>query len=56
MLVECNRSSFLATVFYQASAFNGALNQWDVAKVTTMLLSKSVRIMEKALMWREHMF
>jgi surface protein len=43
---ECNRPSFLATVFNQASAFNGDLNQWDVAKVTDMRFSKSTRIVE----------
>jgi surface protein len=37
--------SFLATVFYHASAFNGDLNQWDVAKVTDMTSSKSIRIL-----------
>jgi surface protein len=41
---EYNRPSFLATVFSGASAFNGDLNQWDVAKVTTMAASKSIRI------------
>jgi surface protein len=41
---ECNRPSFLATVFDRCSAFNGDLNQWDVAKVTTMQISKSVHI------------
>jgi surface protein len=35
-----NRLSFLATVFYMATAFNGDLNQWDVAKVTNMVGSK----------------
>jgi hypothetical protein len=39
---ECNRPSFLTTVFTSASAFNGNLNQWNVAKVTTMLDSKSI--------------
>ncbi len=33
-----------ATVFLQASAFNGDLNQWDVASVTTMFGSKSIRV------------
>ena len=42
---ECNRPFFLATVFYSASAFNGDINQWDVAKVTTMYQSKSIRIL-----------
>ena len=42
---ECNRPSFLATVF-SGSAFNGDLNQWDVAKVTTMDWSKSIRIVK----------
>ena len=46
---ECNRPSFLATVFFDASAFNGDLNQWDVAKVTTMSSSKSTRIVENDL-------
>jgi hypothetical protein len=32
------------TVFIQASAFNGDLNQWNVAKVTSMSHSKSIRI------------
>ncbi len=41
---ECNRPSFLATVFDRCFAFNGDLNQWDVAKVTTMQISKSVHI------------
>jgi surface protein len=39
---ECNRPSFLATVFYAARAFNGDLNGWDVAKVTDMYQSKSI--------------
>jgi surface protein len=43
---ECNRSSCLAIVFGYASAFNGDLNQWDVAKVTAMSYSKSIRIVE----------
>jgi surface protein len=36
--VDCerNRPSFFATAFYQATNFNRDLNQWDVAKVTTM--------------------
>ena len=52
---ECNRPSFLATVFYQASVFNGDLSQWDVAKVTTMRTSKLIRILENALTGRELM-
>jgi surface protein len=44
---ECKRPSFLATVFNGASVFNGDLNQWDVAKVTTMSYSKSKSILEK---------
>ena len=40
---------FLATVFGYASAFNGDLNQWDVAKVSTMNSSKSIRILENDL-------
>ena len=35
-----------ATVF-RSSAFNGVLDQWDVAKVTTMSYSKSIRIVLK---------
>jgi surface protein len=34
-------------VFGYASAFNGDLNQWDVAKVADMHYSKSIRIVEK---------
>ena len=41
---ECNRPSVLATVFVQAWTFNGDLNTWDVAKVTDMSNSKSIRI------------
>ena len=37
---ECNRPAFLATVFLDASAFNGELSLWDVAKVTDMSSSK----------------
>ncbi len=44
---ECNRPSFLATVFNEGSVFNGDLNQWDVAKVTTMQASKLIRIVER---------
>ncbi len=43
---------FLATVFSGAggpSAFNGDLNKWDVAKVTSMSQSKSIRISENDL-------
>ena len=46
---ECNRPSFLATVFSYASAFNGDLNQWDVGIVTDMSYSKSIRIVENDL-------
>ncbi len=46
---ECNRPSFHVTVFQSASAFNGDLNQWDVATVTDMSYSKSIRIY-----WRIH--
>jgi hypothetical protein len=41
-LTECNRPSFLAIVFFHAYVFNGDLNQWDVAEVTTMEISKSI--------------
>jgi hypothetical protein len=37
---------FLAIVFYTTSFFNGDLHQWDVAKVTTISYSKSIRIVE----------
>ncbi len=43
---DCNRPFFIATVFWNASAFNGVLNQWNVAKVTDMSYSKSIRIVE----------
>jgi surface protein len=46
---DCNRSSVHPTVFNSASAFNGDLNQWDVAKVTTMKGGKSIRIEENDL-------
>jgi hypothetical protein len=46
---ECNRSSFLATVFHSASAFNGNVNQWNVANVNTMGLSESICIMGNGL-------
>ncbi len=46
---ECNQPSFLVTVFESASVFNRDLNQWDVAKVTTMHGSKSIRIVENDL-------
>ncbi len=52
---ERNQPSFHATVFYFAVAFNGDLNQWDVAKVTTMSFSKSIRILENDLSWCEIM-
>ncbi len=41
---ECNRPPFLATVFNGASEFNGDLNKWNVAQVTDMYGSKSIRI------------
>ena len=44
---------FLPTVFRDAYSFNGDLNQWDVAKVTTMSDSKSRSILEKDLAGRE---
>jgi hypothetical protein len=48
---QCVIVFFLAAgVFYQASAFNGDLNQWNVAKVSTMQNSKSIRIVENDLM------
>ncbi len=40
----CNRFSSLATVFGFASIFNGDLNQWNVASVTSLTQSKSRRI------------
>jgi hypothetical protein len=46
---EFDRPSFLATVFSDAYAFNGDLNQWDVAKVADMSGSKSLRIVENDL-------
>ncbi len=41
----------LAKVFYEASVFNGDLNQWDVVGVTTTQFSKC----ENDLTWRELM-
>ncbi len=52
---ECNRPSIFATAFYRAYAFNGNLNQWDVAKVTCMIESKSICIVENDWTWRELM-
>ncbi len=52
---EWNQPSFLAIVFNGAIAFNGDLNQWDVAKVTTMAASKSIRIVEDDFTWHELM-
>ncbi len=46
---ECNRPSYLATVFFRVYAFNGDLSRWNVAKVTSMSQSKSKRIMENDL-------
>jgi hypothetical protein len=47
---EYNRSSFLTLAFKDTRlAFNGNLNQWDVAKVTTMRGSKSICIVENDL-------
>ncbi len=40
-------------MFYLASAFNGDLSQWDVATVTDMAFSKSIRIVENDLTGRE---
>ena len=41
---ECNRPSFLVTVFRFASAFNGDISKWDVGIVTDMSDSKSICI------------
>ena len=41
--------NFLATVFYSASTFNGDQKQWDVAEVTNMYGSKSIRMLENDL-------
>ena len=49
LLVNVIGHLFLATVFRSTNAFNGDLNQWDVAKVTTMAASKSIRIVENDL-------
>jgi hypothetical protein len=46
---EFNRPFFLATVFRSAAAFNGNLSRWDVATVTSMPSSKSIRIVENDL-------
>ncbi len=45
---ECNRHSVVVTVF-GFSSFNGDLNKWDVAKVTKMAASKSIRVVELGL-------
>jgi hypothetical protein len=45
---ECNTPSFLATVF-QWVPFNGDLNKWNVAKVTNMGGSTSLRILKNDL-------
>ena len=47
--IECKRPSFLGTVFADSYDFNGDLSQWDVAKVTSMSESKSIRIVENDL-------
>jgi hypothetical protein len=47
---ECNRPFFLGTVFSAAYAFNGNINQWNVAKVTTMSFSKLICIVENDLL------
>jgi surface protein len=52
---ECNRPFLFATVFLYASAFNGDLNQWNVATVTDMSGSKSLSILEKGLTGRKFM-
>ena len=46
---ECKRPSFLVTVFAGSSTFDGDLSKWDVAKVTRMSDSKSIRIAENDL-------
>jgi surface protein len=46
---ECNRPSSLVTVFSGCYQFNGDLNQWDVAEVTTMKGCKSIRVLESDL-------
>jgi hypothetical protein len=38
-----------ATAFYMATAFEGVFNQWDVAKVTNMYRSKSIREVSNAI-------
>jgi hypothetical protein len=38
--------AFLDTVFNKASVFDGDLNQWDIANVTTMSNSKSKHMVE----------
>ncbi len=50
---QCNRPSFLVTVFATASIFNRDLNQWDVAIVANMQGSKSILILENDLTRRE---
>ena len=47
--------SSVVTVFEHASAFNRDINLWDVAKVTTMESSKSIRIVKNDLTRRELM-
>ncbi len=47
---ECYRPSFLAAVFYYASAFNGNIQQWNVANVVNTLdYSKSICMLENDL-------
>jgi hypothetical protein len=43
------------SAFVTMRSFNGDISLWDVAKVTTMRSSKSIRILENDLTWRELM-
>jgi surface protein len=55
--VDCegNRPSFLGTVFADSYDFNGDLSRWDVANVIIMSESKSIRVVENDLTFRELM-
>ncbi len=46
ILIRVLPPSFLVTVFDRAVVFNGDLTQWDVASVTTVRTSKSIRVVE----------
>jgi surface protein len=49
---DVSRVTTMSNTFRKSSAFNSDISKWDVSRVTNMRNSKSIRILENDLTWR----